>query len=204
MSCVKHNVRLKWQTKWIISCIPENKIGWIDFLSTFGVLDDTSISNDSTFFELGFGIWHILDFRNKVKRSFRGGKKTYTPKKKVIKSEQKKKQTGHLTSGNILKISEVIGRMPLVSTSYLSLDPAGVFLLVVNKKDGALQQRDRDILLKKIKNIIKLLQLKVNWWFHNLYTEHQIWKNEALSTLFPKIVFVPLFLFLTDHLGISG
>lgn len=51
-----------------------------------------------------------------------------------------------ISSGNILKISVVIGRMPLVSTSYLSLDPAGVFLLVVNKKDGALQQRDKDIL----------------------------------------------------------
>ena len=51
-----------------------------------------------------------------------------------------------LTSGNILKTSVVIGRIPLVSTSYLSLVPAGVFLLVVNKKEGALQQRDRDIL----------------------------------------------------------
>lgn len=38
--------------------------------------------------------------------------------------------------------------MPLVSTSYLSLVPEGVFLLVVNRKDGALQQRDRDILEK--------------------------------------------------------
>lgn len=51
-----------------------------------------------------------------------------------------------LTSGNILKTSVVMGRMPLVSTSYLNLVPAGVFLLVVNKKEGALQQRDRDIL----------------------------------------------------------
>lgn len=51
-----------------------------------------------------------------------------------------------LTSGNILKISAVIGRMPLVSTSYRSLVPTGVFLLVVNRKDGALQHRDRDIL----------------------------------------------------------
>lgn len=41
-----------------------------------------------------------------------------------------------------------MGRMPLVSTSYLSLVPEGVFLLVVNRKDGALQQRDRDILEK--------------------------------------------------------
>lgn len=37
-------------------------------------------------------------------------------------------------------------RIPLVSTSYRSLVPVGVFLLVVNRKDGALQQRDRDIL----------------------------------------------------------
>lgn len=51
-----------------------------------------------------------------------------------------------LTSGNILKTSVVMGRIPLVSTSYRSLVPAGVFLLVVNRKDGALQQRDRDIL----------------------------------------------------------
>lgn len=51
-----------------------------------------------------------------------------------------------LTSGNILKISVVMGRIPLVSTSYRSLVPAGVFLLVVNRKDGALQHRDRDIL----------------------------------------------------------
>lgn len=51
-----------------------------------------------------------------------------------------------LTSGNILKISAVMGRIPLVSTSYRSLVPAGVFLLVVNRKDGALQHRDRDIL----------------------------------------------------------
>lgn len=33
-----------------------------------------------------------------------------------------------------------------MSTSYRSLVPVGVFLLVVNRKDGALQQRDRDIL----------------------------------------------------------
>lgn len=51
-----------------------------------------------------------------------------------------------LTSGNILKTSAVIGRIPLVSTSYRSLVPAGVFLLVVNRNDGALQHRDRDIL----------------------------------------------------------
>ena len=52
-----------------------------------------------------------------------------------------------LTSGNILKTSVVMGRIPLVSTSYRSLVPAGVFLLVVNRKEGALQHRDRDILL---------------------------------------------------------
>lgn len=42
-----------------------------------------------------------------------------------------------------------MGRIPLVSTSYLSFVPAGVFLLVVNRKEGALQQRDRDILQGK-------------------------------------------------------
>jgi len=39
-----------------------------------------------------------------------------------------------------------MGRKPLVSTSYLSLVPAGVFLLVVKRKEGALQQRDSAIL----------------------------------------------------------
>lgn len=57
-----------------------------------------------------------------------------------------------LTSGNILKTSAVMGRIPLVSTSYRSLVPAGVFLLVVNRKDGALQQRDRDILQRAEKS----------------------------------------------------
>lgn len=57
-----------------------------------------------------------------------------------------------LTSGNILKTSVVMGRIPLVSTSYRSLVPAGVFLLVVNRKDGALQQRDRDILQRAEKS----------------------------------------------------
>lgn len=56
-----------------------------------------------------------------------------------------------LTSGNILKTSVVMGRIPLVSTSYLSFVPAGVFLLVVNRKEGALQQRDRDILQENTK-----------------------------------------------------
>lgn len=45
-----------------------------------------------------------------------------------------------------------MGRIPLVSTSYRSLVPAGVFLLVVNRKDGALQQRDRDILQRAEKS----------------------------------------------------
>lgn len=48
-----------------------------------------------------------------------------------------------------------MGRIPLVSTSYRSLVPAGVFLLVVNRKDGALQQRDRDILQTGDKGTIK-------------------------------------------------
>ena len=65
----------------------------------------------------------------------------------LVASDQWQKDTNHeLTSGNILKTSVVMGRIPLVSTSYLSLVPAGVFLLVVNRKEGALQQRDRDIL----------------------------------------------------------
>lgn len=51
-----------------------------------------------------------------------------------------------------MKTSAVMGRIPLVSTSYRSLVPAGVFLLVVNRKDGALQQRDRDILQEAEKN----------------------------------------------------
>lgn len=48
-------------------------------------------------------------------------------------------------------------KIPLVSTSYRSLVPEGVFLFVVNKKEGALQHRDRDILLDKIDDIITLL-----------------------------------------------
>lgn len=62
-----------------------------------------------------------------------------------------------LTSGNILKTSVVMGRIPLVSTSYLSLVPAGVFLLVVNRKEGALQQRDRDILWENTEERMELV-----------------------------------------------
>lgn len=53
-----------------------------------------------------------------------------------------------------------MGRIPLVSTSYLSLVPAGVFLLVVKRKDGALQQRDSDILKKtKCSTICRFIEI---------------------------------------------
>lgn len=47
------------------------------------------------------------------------------------------------TFGNILKISWLIWKIPLVSTSYFSLVPKGVFFWVVNRKEGALQHLDR-------------------------------------------------------------
>ncbi|KAJ8261236.1 hypothetical protein COCON_G00169590 [Conger conger] len=56
-----------------------------------------------------------------------------------------------LTSGNILKISELMCSIPLVSTSYLSLVPEGVFLLVVKRNEGALQQWDKELLEKEKK-----------------------------------------------------
>ncbi len=71
------------------------------------------------------------------------------------------KQSDELTYGNILKTSVVMGRIPLVSTSYLSLVPAGVFFLVVNRKEGALQQRDRDILQENTKDMMELVYLKM-------------------------------------------
>lgn len=80
----------------------------------------------------------------------------------MIEQGREKKKPGtsdELTSGNILKISVLMGRIPLVSTSYLSLVPAGVFLLVVNRKEGALQQRDRDILQENTEERRELLYL---------------------------------------------
>lgn len=48
------------------------------------------------------------------------------------------------TFGNILKISWLMWKIPLVSTSYFSLVPKGVFFWVVNKKAGALQHLDSE------------------------------------------------------------
>ena len=45
----------------IMLCIPKHKICWVNFLSTFAVLDDAAISNNSTFLVLWFGIRHVLE-----------------------------------------------------------------------------------------------------------------------------------------------
>ena len=47
------------------------------------------------------------------------------------------------TLGNMRKISWLMWYMPLVSTSYLSFVPRGVFFWVVRRKEGALQHLDR-------------------------------------------------------------
>lgn len=72
-----------------------------------------------------------------------------------------------LTSGNILKTSVVTGRMPLVSTSYLSLVPAGVFLLVVNRNDGALQHLDRDALQRDTTGGGGAGEIENSWIIHS-------------------------------------
>lgn len=54
-------------------------------------------------------------------------------------------------------------KIPLVSTSYRSFVPEGVFLFVVNRKEGALQHRDRDILLDKGDDVSTLLWYPIGY-----------------------------------------
>lgn len=52
----------------IIWRVPKHEICWVNFLSTFAVLDDAPISNNSTLLVLWFRIWHILDEADRQNR----------------------------------------------------------------------------------------------------------------------------------------
>lgn len=82
---------------------------------------------------------------------------------------------GRGTFGNILKISWLIWKIPLVSTSYFSLVPKGVFFWVVNRKDGALQHLDRvDLWHEKEKR-------SRSWW-HDTGFAITVTPNKAFFT----------------------